>query len=129
MCRWLAHSTAPITWTLFVAMGVTFSVSCATAPITANAALACCTAMGHDCAKSDDDHDCCSSEAPQVDQFLASAKVGVAAAASAAETITALIFPPPASPHRHFGLVSYAFWGHPAPTRVPKYLLISTLLI
>ena len=128
MRKRLARSTAPITWTLILAFSVTLSASCTTEPAMTEAAMACCAAMGHECAKSGDEHDCCSRESSQVQQLLTT-KQRVDLAAPAVKLITAVILPTATLSDRQFSHVHHAVVTHPAPTRVPKYLLASSLLI
>ena len=127
MRKRLTRWTAPVTWTLMLAFSAALAVSCTSEPAMTEAAMACCAAMGHDCATSGDEHDCCSRTTPQVQQL--SAKQRVAIAAPAQELIPVVVLPTATLSDRQYAHVRDAILPHPAPTRVPKYLLASSLLI
>ncbi|MBY0497421.1 MAG: hypothetical protein K2Y23_24730 [Cyanobacteria bacterium] len=124
----LSRTTAPITWMLMLAFSVTLSASCTTEPAMTGAAMACCAAMGHACAKSGDEHDCCARGTSQIQQLLAT-KQRVDLTAPVLNSITAVILPPATLSDRQFSHVRHAVVTHPGPTRVPKYLLAASLLI
>lgn len=124
MRKWMRQRVRHIGWTLAVAFAVTLSARCATAGNMTDAQMACCAAMGHDCGPMAQSADCCSHEALRVDQVFATAK-GIALAAP--PVVVAEFAPAPrpffrsAFPHLTLATLT--------PSRVPKYLLLSTFLI
>ena len=124
MRTWMSQWIRPIGWTLTVAFAVALSARCATGGEMTDAQMACCAAMGHDCGPMAQSADCCSHETLQVDQFFATAKGTTLAAPP---FVVAAFAPTPrplfSSDLPHLALATLT------PSRVPKYLLLSTLLI
>ena len=124
MRTWMRQWIRPIGWTLAVAFVVALSARCATGGEMTDAQMACCAAMGHDCGPMAQRADCCSHETLRVDQFFATAK-GIALAAA---PFVVAEFTPTPRPFFHSGFPHLTL-ATLAPNRVPKYLLLSTLLI
>ncbi len=127
MRTWMTRWTRPIGWTLALAFAVALSANCATGEEMTEAQKDCCAAMGHDCGRMAQEEDCCSHEGGGVAQFFATAK-GSPLAAPALLLMPFAVLPelPTAALRLDFAhLVDVSL----KPSRVPKYLLDSTLLI
>lgn len=78
MRKLLGRTFRPIVWALTVAFAVALSADCVASAEVTEAQRACCAAMGHDCAPSDQSADCCVSETHS-DLQLATAKTSLVA--------------------------------------------------
>lgn len=127
MRTWMTRWSRPISWTLAVAFAVALSANCATGEEMTDAQKACCAAMGHDCGSMAQSEDCCSHESPRSQHFFATAKTTPTLAPALLALPFAVLPALAAADH------SSAFVHLPGfrlqPSRVPKYLLTTTLLI
>lgn len=126
MRTWLTRRTRPITGTLAVAFVVALFANCATGEPMTEAQKACCAAMGHDCGAMAESEGCCSHESPRSAQFFATAKT----TPSLAPALLAVPFAVwPVLPQDHSSAFVHLLATHLQPSRVPKYVLTSALLI
>lgn len=108
---------------LAVIMAILVSMNCFAAEMT-SAEKACCVAMSHDCGRLAQQHECCRSEAPRVDQSSAVSRISIAApvATVIGQIATDLV------PHSLLRVHRDASSASPVrPPGLPTYLLVSSL--
>lgn len=116
----------PITWALIVAFAVALSADCLTGAEMTEAQMACCATMGSECGHRAQDKTCCSTESQPVDQVTAVKRVTTplpdAVFAPVGVVVESPQYLPVARGHNFDGFA-------PKPPGVPRYLLVSALLI
>lgn len=109
-----------------VAFGVMLSANCLTGSEMTEAQMACCVTMGSECGHHAQDKTCCSVESQRVDQSTAGKSVKVPQPDNVGGHLPVFVEVPQLSlidrGHHFDGFT-------PKPPGVPRYLLISTLLI
>ena len=124
--KFIRRTTQPIAWVLTLAFTVVLAVTCATGREMTQAEKDCCAAMGFECHRGVEQHDCCSTESQRVDPFATAQRISLSAPVA---VITLLAFVPDAYDRPgvwHAVQVDQTSLKQP---RVPTYLLVSTLLI
>jgi hypothetical protein len=120
------RTTQPITWPLTLAFTVALVVNCAAGREMTQAEKDCCAAMRYDCHRGTEQHDCCSTESPRMDQVVTAKTVSLTPPVAAVSLLVAVPYTPVGFPARHAG---FAARSSTRLNHVPKYLLVSTLLI
>lgn len=126
MRRSVQRVSRPVTWALIVAFAFALSANCVTGAEMTDAEMACCAAMGSECGHRAQDMSCCSTESQQVDQVAAVKRITTPLPDATFAPVGVVLETAP------YSLVArgHNFDGFtPKPPGVPRYLLISTLLI
>lgn len=119
-------ASRPVTWALTLAFAVALSGNCLIGAKTTEAQMACCATMGEECGHQAQDAGCCPTEPQNVDQ-VAAAKRMATPLPQAVTTPSGVVV---ATIQHTCALGGRSFDGFtPKPPGVPKYLLVSTLLI
>ena len=125
MRRFRAKSMRIVSATIAAAMTMLLSVNCVAAEMTP-AEMACCAAMPHNCGGMAQEHECCLTEAPRVDQASSVPRVAIAPPVlTVIATIPVdLVVPSVLNPHGSASHVTSA-----KPPGLPTYLALSSLRI
>jgi hypothetical protein len=122
----IRRTTQPVTWALTLAFTVVLVANCAAGRQMTQAEKDCCAAMGYDCHRGPEQHDCCSTESPRIDQLATAKVVSLAAPVAPVSLLPVMPYTSLRSGVRHATRSDRSF---ARPSRVPTYLLVSTLLI
>jgi hypothetical protein len=126
MRKAVTRASRPIIWALMVAFAVALSADCLAGAEMTEAQMACCATMGSECGHRAQDKTCCSTESQPVDQVTAVKRVTTPLPDAVFAPVGVVV---------ETALHSLVPLGHnfdgftPKPPGVPRYLLVSTLLI
>jgi len=121
------RTSRPLAWALMTAFAVALSANCVTGAEMTEAQKACCATMGSECGhRAQEENSCCPTESQPVDQFTAAKGMTMPPPDAVAGLLVVVLDAPRHSPvdrgHHFDGFTS-------KPPGVPRYLLVSTLLI
>jgi hypothetical protein len=125
MRKAVKRATGLLSLALILALAVSVCAECTTAAEMTESQMACCVAMGSECGHHAQDMSCCSTESTHLDQASPAERMPT----PRPDWIVGPLVTDQVAPHA-LGERGYHYDGFtPKPPGIPRYLLVSTLLI